>query len=249
MVVIKTEEEISKLRDANLIVADVLEMLEEQISDGITTYDVDKIASCESKKRGAIPAFKGYRGFPANICTSINCEVVHGIPSKERKLVNGDIVGIDFGVLYNGYYGDAAKTFKIGRISADAEKLINVTYEALYKGIGKATPNHYLGDISHAIESHVKAHGFSVVREFVGHGIGKKMHEEPVIPNFGKPNTGIRLQKGMVFAIEPMVNVGKSDVKVLADGWTAVTSDGCLSAHFEHSVAITDEKPFILSEK
>jgi len=198
------------------------------------------------KRHGGIPAFKGYRGYPRSLCVSVNEEVVHGIPGK-RKLKEGDIVSLDLGVLMDGYYGDAAITVPVGKVSELAKKLIKVTEEALYRGIEMARPGNRLSDISHAIQTHVEKAGFSVVREFVGHGIGKQLHEEPQVPNFGPPNRGPRLEPGMVLAIEPMVNTGTWEVRILPNGWTVVTADGGLSAHFEHTVAITDNGPEILS--
>jgi len=198
------------------------------------------------KRHGGIPAFKGYRGYPRSLCVSVNEEVVHGIPGK-RRLKEGDIVSLDLGVLMDGYYGDAAITVPVGKVSELAKKLIKVTEEALYRGIEMARPGNRLSDISHAIQTHVEKAGFSVVREFVGHGIGKQLHEEPQVPNFGPPNRGPRLEPGMVLAIEPMVNTGTWEVRILPNGWTVVTADGGLSAHFEHTVAITDNGPEILS--
>lgn len=248
MIQIKTPAEIAIMRRANVIVAEVLQALSEQILPGVTTAELDEIAEGIINKRGALPAFKGYGGFPATLCTSINDEVVHGIPSKNKVLKEGDIIGVDCGVCLEGYYGDSAVTFAVGTISEEAACLMKVTYEALHKAIEKAKVGNRLSDISHAVQSYVEPQGFSVVRSFVGHGIGKNLHENPHIPNFGLPGKGIKLKAGMVFAIEPMINSGSNDVIVLSDGWTAKTADGGLSAHFEHSVAITESGPYILSQ-
>ena len=226
--------------------ARALKYLKAFIREGITTEELDRLAEEYIKRHGGIPAFKGYRGYPRSLCVSVNEEVVHGIPGK-RKLKEGDIVSLDLGVLMDGYYGDAAITVPVGKVSELAKKLIKVTEEALYRGIEMARPGNRLSDISHAIQTHVEKAGFSVVREFVGHGIGKQLHEEPQVPNFGPPNRGPRLEPGMVLAIEPMVNTGTWEVRILPNGWTVVTADGGLSAHFEHTVAITDNGPEILS--
>jgi len=227
-------------------VARALKYLKAFIKEGITTEELDRLAEEYIKRHGGIPAFKGYRGYPRSLCVSVNEEVVHGIPGK-RRLKEGDIVSLDLGVLMDGYYGDAAITVPLGKVSELARRLIKVTEEALYRGIEMARPGNRLSDISHAIQSHVEKAGFSVVREFVGHGIGKELHEEPQVPNFGPPNRGPRLEPGMVLAIEPMVNTGTWEVRILPNGWTVVTADGGLSAHFEHTVAITDDGPEILS--
>ena len=226
--------------------ARALKYLKAFIREGITTEELDRLAEEYIKRHGGIPAFKGYRGYPRSLCVSVNEEVVHGIPGK-RKLKEGDIVSLDLGVLMDGYYGDAAITVPVGKVSELAKKLIKVTEEALYRGIEMARPGNRLSDISYAIQNHVEKAGFSVVREFVGHGIGKELHEEPQVPNFGPPNRGPRLEPGMVLAIEPMVNTGTWEVRILPNGWTVVTADGGLSAHFEHTVAITDNGPEILS--
>ena len=247
MVILKSSREIEKLYISNQIVAEILSMLESEVRPGVDTLYLNDLSERLAHERKAIPAFKGYRGFPYALCASVNNVVVHGIPSK-KPLVEGDILSLDFGILGEGYYGDAAITVDVGKISETAARLSRVTQEALFKGIEKAVPNGRLSDISHAIQSHVETAGFSVVREFVGHGIGSKLHEEPPIPNFGKPGRGIRLKAGMTLAIEPMVNEKGYDVKVLEDGWTAVTKDGSLSAHFEHTIAITENGPVILSE-
>ncbi len=247
MIFLKSLWEIEKMRRSNAIVAEVLARLRETIKPGITTLELDRLAENLCRKKGAKPAFKGYRGYPFSLCVSINEEVVHGFPSKKRVLKEGDIVSLDFGVLYDGYYGDAAITVPVGEISERAKRLLRVTEEALYKGIEQAVVGKRLGDISSAIQRYVEAHGYSVVRQFVGHGIGRALHEDPQVPNFGKPGRGIKLKEGMVLAIEPMVNEGTYEVEILADGWTAVTKDRKLSAHFEHTVAITKNGPEILS--
>jgi len=246
MIILKSKEEIERIRESNRIVAEVLRKLEEIIAPGITTKDIDGLAEEMAKKYEARPAFKGYRGYPASVCTSLNSEVVHGIPSS-RELQEGDIISLDFGIYFKGYYGDAAITVPVGDVPDRGKKLIRVTEESLYKGIDEARPGNRLGDISAAVQEHVEAAGFSVVRDFVGHGIGKGLHEDPQIPNYGTRGRGIVLREGMVFAIEPMVNEGTFDVTVTGDGWTVVTKDGKLSAHFEHTVAIRDSGPEILS--
>jgi methionyl aminopeptidase len=246
MIILKSRAEIEKMRAANLIVRDVMNHLSEKICAGVTTIELDKIAADLIRGKGAKPAFLGYRGYSHTLCTSVNEEVVHGIPGK-RALKDGDIIGVDCGVFYNGFYGDSAKTFAVGNVSVEAEKLLKVTEESLYIGIEKARVGNRLFDISAAIQKHVEASGFSVVRDFVGHGIGTSLHEDPQIPNFGEPGTGIKLREGMVLAFEPMVNIGGWKIKVLDDKWTVVTLDGSLSAHFEHSVAILMDGPYILS--
>ena len=247
MVILKSAEEIEKLRKSNYIVAEVLEGLRALIKPGITTRELDIYAEEPVRKKRAVSAFKGYMGYPASLCTSVNAEVVHGIPSDRVLLKEGDIVSMDFGALYEGYYGDSAITVPVGKVSNVAVKLMKITDEALYKGINEAKAGNRLGDISAAVQNHVEGAGFSVVRDFVGHGIGRNLHEDPQIPNYGLRGRGIELKNGMVFAIEPMVNEGTFKVKVLKDGWTVVTSDGKLSAHFEHTVAITENGPMILS--
>jgi methionyl aminopeptidase len=218
------------------------------IRAGVSTQELDDFAERRIRQLDARPAFKGYRGYPASICASINNEVVHGIPSKDKILKEGDIISIDLGVEYKGYYGDIAYTFAVGKVSSSAQRLMEVTRSALYEGIRKAIAGNRIGDISYAIQSYVESRGYSVVRRFVGHGIGRAMHEEPEIPNFGLPGIGPILRNGMVLAIEPMVNEGDFRVEILEDGWTAVTKDGKLSAHFEHTVLINGEEPEILTE-
>jgi len=248
MITLRSKAEVEKIKAACRIVADTLEFLETKIKPGITTLELDNLAAEYIEGRGAVSAFKGYRGFPASICTSINEVVVHGIPGK-RVLGGHDIISIDVGVKLNGYYGDAAATFPVGpQITEEAYALIKVTEESLYKGIEKAYPEKWLYDISSAVQHHAEKNGFSVVREFVGHGIGTKMHEDPQIPNFGVPGTGPRLKSGMVLAIEPMINAGTYGVEILEDGWTAVTKDRKLSAHFEHTIYIGDSGPEILTK-
>ncbi len=246
MVILKSPEEIEKMRASNLIVADILQQLRELVKPGVKTIELDRFAEEQARKRGAKPAFKGYRGYAHSLCTSINSVVVHGIPS-ERVLETGDILSLDFGIYYRGYYGDAALTVAVGAVAPTAEKLMRVTEEALYLGIEQARIGRRLGDVSAAIQQRVEAAGFSVVRDFVGHGIGKNLHEEPQVPNFGVKGKGVELKAGMVFAVEPMVNAGTYEVRVLGDGWTVETADGKISAHFEHSIAITDKGPVILS--
>jgi len=246
MIIIKSSREIEQLKRSNAIVAEVFEKLKGMISPGVTTKELDEVAEEYILLKGARPAFKGYRGFPATLCISINEEVVHGIPSQ-RRLKGGDIVSLDVGVNFVGYFGDAAITLPVGEIDPEAKRLLDVTEKALTIGIEKAKIGSRLFDISYAIQQWVESQGFSVVRDFVGHGIGRDLHEEPQIPNFGAPHQGPRLEKGMVFALEPMVNEGTYEVRVLSDGWTVVTADGKRSAHFEHTIAITDDGAEILS--
>ena len=247
MIFLKTPEEIEKIRQASAMVADILAEIRQRIKPGITTQELDQLAAKLTLKKKAKPAFKGYHGYPYSLCVSVNEEVVHGFPSK-RRLVDGDIVGLDFGVLFKGYYGDGALTQPVGKISSLAERLIRVTRESLFKGLEQARAGHRVGDVSAAVQQHVEEHGFSVVRQFVGHGIGKSLHEDPQVPNFGEPGRGVLLKPGMVLAIEPMVNTGASEVEILSDGWTAVTRDRSLSAHFEHTVAITENGCLILTQ-
>ena len=246
MIVCKSPGEIEKMREANVLVASVLAELAAMVEPGVTTQDLDEVAERLVREGGAEPAFKGYRGYPATLCASVNEQVVHGIPSS-RRLLDGDILSLDMGVKLNGFYGDSAVTVPVGRISEDAQRLLRVTQEALERGIAQVRVGNRISDIGHAIQNHVESHGFSVVREFVGHGIGAALHEEPQIANYGEPGRGPRMAEGMVLAIEPMVNMGRPAVKVLSDGWTAVTRDGSLSAHFEHTVAVTREGPLILT--
>lgn len=248
MIILKSQLEIEEMRKAGKIVALAHEVIKQHIKPGISTLELDQIAEEVIREHGAIPAFKGYHGFPGSICASINKEVVHGIPTKGRILKDGDIISVDIGSLINGYYGDSAKTYAVGNISDEAKKLIEVTRASFYEGLKYCKVGYRLSDVSHAIQKHVEDNGFSVVRDFVGHGIGTSMHEEPQIPNYGKPGKGPRLAKGMVLAIEPMVNVGEYEVIVLDDEWTVETLDGSLSAHYEHTIAITDDEPIILTD-
>lgn len=246
MISIKSPREIELMRIAGRIVAETHELLREAIKPGITTLELDAIAEAYIIKCGAIPAFKDYNGFPSSICSSINEQVVHGIPGP-IALKDGDIIGIDIGAVYDGYFGDAARSYGIGNIDRETERLLKVTEESFFKGIENALPGNRLSDISHSIQKYVESNGFSVVRDFVGHGIGKNMHEDPQIPNYGLPHKGPRLVAGMTLAIEPMVNQGKYAVKVLKDGWTVVTVDGKPSAHYENTIVITNDKPEILT--
>ena len=237
------------MRAAGRLVGEVLTALAAAVEPGVSTQDLDAIAERMIVDAGATPAFKGYHGYPATICSSINEEVIHGIPSRQRALQEGDIISIDVGASLDGYYGDSAITVPVGRISDEAAMLLRVTEDALYKAIDVVKPGGRVSDIGHAVQQHVEAHGFSVVREFVGHGIGQRMHEDPQVPNYGEAGRGPRLAEGMVLAIEPMVNAGKPAVKVLGDGWTAITKDRSLSAHFEHTVAVTADGAWILTAR
>jgi len=249
VIVCRSAAELEKMRAAGRLVADVLTELGALVAPGVTTAELDVVAEERIRAAGAIPAFKGYHGYPATICASINDEVIHGIPSGRRILNEGDIVSIDVGASLDGYYGDHAVTVAVGPVSEDAAMLLRVTEESLYKAIERVRVGGRISDIGHAVQQHVEAYGLSVVREFVGHGIGQRMHEEPQVPNYGEPGRGPRLAEGMVLAIEPMVNAGKPAVKVLGDGWTAVTRDSSLSAHFEHTVAVTADGPWILTAR
>jgi len=247
LIVLKSAEEIEKMAQAGSIVGEVLESIKGMIQTGMTTKEIELFADGRIKALGGKPAFKGYRGYPASICTSVNDEVVHGIPSS-RRLKDGDIISIDLGVYYDGFYGDAAITAPVGKIDSDTAALLRITEEALNLGIENAIEGNRVYDISYAIQSHAEKNGLSVVRTFVGHGIGRELHEEPQIPNYGAPGKGPRLKEGMTLAIEPMVNAGTYEVRVLGDGWTAVTVDGKKSAHFEHTVLVTSGKPEILTK-
>jgi methionyl aminopeptidase len=248
VIVCKSPAEIEKMRVSNGLVAEVLAHLATLVVPGVTTLDLDVEAEKLVRAAGAVPAFKGYRGFPSTLCVSVNEEVVHGIPSK-RRLVEGEIISVDMGVKLDGFYGDSAVTLPVGKISPEAAHLLRVTEEALEKAIEQVKVGGRVSDIGHAIQQHVEANGFSVVRQFVGHGIGASLHEEPQIANYGAPGRGPRLAEGMTLAIEPMVNMGGQAVKVLSDGWTAVTKDGSLSAHFEHTVAVTKDGPLVLTAR
>ncbi len=247
-VVLKTRKEIEVLREANRVVVEVLEDIKAFARPGVSTMELDGRARRILEKRKAESAFLGYRGYPAVLCASINEEVVHGIPSEERVLKDGDVLSVDFGAVRGGYVGDAAMTFAIGEVGEEKKKLIEVTRECLERAVLKMVPGNHLSDIAEAVQGHAEANGFSVVYQFVGHGIGRKMHEEPQVPNCGRPRPNNKLVEGMVLAIEPMINAGVPDVKVLEDGWTAVTADGRPSAHFERSVAVTDHGPDVLSD-
>jgi len=251
MILLKSRQEIEQMRAASTIVATILEEVASRVRPGVTTAELDALAEELTLAKGARPAFKGYavagRVFPASICISINDEVVHGVPNGKRALRAGDIVGLDFGVCYRGYFGDAARTVPVGRVAPEAERLMEVTAAALHAGIEAVRPGAHVADISAAIQDAAESAGFSVVREFVGHGIGKSLHEDPQVPNYRTGARGVRLQEGLVLAIEPMVNAGGPEVYVKEDGWTAATRDGRLSAHFEHSVAVTENGPYILT--
>jgi len=246
LITLKSPQEIEILRESNRIVAQILASLRDFIRPGVTTKELNRLAERLTRQKGATPAFKGYNGYPATLCVSVNEEIIHGIPGPKR-LREGDLVSLDMGVRYRGYYGDAAITLPVGKVNQRARKLLQVTKEALKRAIEVAVPGNRLSDISYAIQSYAEGEGFSVVREFVGHGIGKRLHEDPQIPNYGPPHRGPFLKVGMVLALEPMVNVGTWRAELLSDSWTAVTADGSLSAHFEHTIAITDDGPLILS--
>lgn len=247
MIVLKTARELALMEEACRISAGALKAAGEAVKPGVTTEEIDRIAEAYIRSHGAEPNFKGYNGYPATACISINNEVIHGIPSKKRVINEGDIVSIDLGAKYEGYHGDNAATFAAGEISEEAKKLLEVTEQSLYRGIAAAIAGNRIGDISNAVQSFVEANGYSVVRDYVGHGIGTSLHEAPEVPNYGRAKHGIRLVPGMTLAIEPMVNEGAFGVDVLPDGWTVLTKDGLLSAHFEHTVAITADGPKILT--
>lgn len=247
MIIRKTPGQIKEMKEAGLIVWQVHQALAKAIEPGITTGELDALAERLIRQAGGIPTFKGYAGFPASICASVNEVVVHGIPG-DRQLQEGDLIAIDLGVTYGGWVGDSAHTHAVGRVDPEAARLLEVTRTALEKGIEQCYPGNRLGDVGYAIQSYVEASGFSVVRDFVGHGVGRKMHEDPQVPNFGPPGTRVKLQPGMVLAIEPMVNAGTWEVRILPDQWTVVTADGRKSAHFEHTVAVTEDGPVILTK-
>jgi methionyl aminopeptidase len=244
---LKTPEEVRKLREVNLVVSAVLDACCDAAKAGVSTWELNEIAAREIQRNKVQSAFLGYHGYPAVLCTSVNSVIVHGIPRKDVVLQEGDIIGIDFGCFKDGYCGDSARTIGIGRISSEAKRLIDTTREALDLGIAAATPGNRLQDIGAAVQAHVEKNGYSIVRDFVGHGIGREMHEDPPVPNYGSPGRGLRLKPGLVLAIEPMVNAGTHEMELMPDKWTAVTKDRKLSAHFEHSVAITDDGPVVLS--
>lgn len=247
MIVLKTSRELAIMKEACVISAGALQTVAKAVEPGVSTAELDRLAEEYIRSKGAVPNFKNYQGYPATACISINNEVIHGIPSKQRVLRQGDIVSVDLGAMFEGYHGDNAATFAVGDVSPEAKRLMDVTRESLYEGINAARPGGRIGDISHAVQSYVESNGFSVVRQFVGHGVGTKLHEDPEVPNFGKAGHGFRLMPGMTLAIEPMVNMGDYQVKVLKDGWTTVTADGSLSAHFEHTVVITEDGPKIMT--
>jgi len=248
MIHLKSPQELAIMRDANRIVAEILAELAALAAPGVTTMELNDLSETLATNHRVRPAFKGYRGFPCALCASVNEEVVHGIPSRSRVLRQGDVLSLDFGVIYRDFYGDAAITTAVGEVDEAARALVQTAEEALYQGISRAVAGNNLSDISHAVQSHVERRGYSVVREFTGHGIGRSLHEDPQVPNFGRPGMGVQLKAGMVLAIEPMVNQGESAIEILQDGWTAVTRDRRLSVHFEHSVAITENGPEILSQ-
>lgn len=246
MIILKRPDEIKKLRESNVIVAYILDKLRRKVKPGITTLHLERLANEMVRKKGVVAAFRGYRGYPFSLCTSINEEVVHGMPS-DRVLEEGDVVSIDFGVLHQGYYGDAAITVGVGRVSPETSRLLEATEKSLHKAIIEAQPGKRVGHISAAVQKAAEAAGFSVVRDYVGHGIGRELHEDPQVPNYGVAGRGVELRPGMVLAIEPMINAGSFEVELLSDGWTVVTADNSYSAHFEHSVAITEDGPCVLS--
>jgi methionyl aminopeptidase len=244
---LKGPSEIALMRQAGRIVAEILDALEAAVAPGVSTWELDQLAERLIAQKGARPAFKGYQGFPACLCASVNDEVVHGIPSRRRRLAEGDLMKLDFGVVYRGYYGDSARTVPVGQVSEEAARLVEATRGALERAVQVMQVGNRLGDIGHAVQSHVEARGYAVVRDFTGHGIGRKLHEEPRVPNYGSPGSGMKLRAGMVLAVEPMVNAGSEEVRVLEDDWTAVTLDRRLSAHFEHTVLIAETGPEILT--
>ena len=249
MILLKSPRELALMRRAGQVLAEVTERLTAWVGPGLSTQEIDEDVENFIRARGAAPAFKGYRGFPATICVSINDEVVHGIPSPRRRVKEGDIVGLDLGCIVEGYYADCALTLAVGEVAPRVRELLDVTRDSLARAVAACWPGRRLSDISHAVQEHVEAHGFAVVRQFVGHGIGRDLHEDPQVPNFGEPGRGPQLKPGMVLAIEPMVTMGSWEVRVLEDRWTAVTVDGSLAAHFEHTVAVTEDGPEILTRK
>ncbi|MBZ4423110.1 type I methionyl aminopeptidase [Myxococcus sp. RHSTA-1-4] len=246
---IKSQDEIALMRQAGRIVCEVLDALEQAVVPGVTTWELDALAAKLTAEKGAKPAFKGYLGFPCVLCASVNEEVVHGIPSKRKKLAEGDLMKLDFGVVYRGWYGDSARTVPVGKVSPEARALVEATRESLHKAIQAMRPGNRIGDIGYAVQRHVEARGYSVARGFTGHGIGRRLHEQPEVPNHGQAGSGMKLRPGMVLAVEPMVNQGTDEVELLEDEWTAVTADGKLSAHFEHTILITDHGPEVLTRR
>ena len=247
-IILKTAEQIRLMREAGRITGEAILKARDMIRPGVSTWEVDRVIHDYIVKCGAKPSFLGYAGFPGSACVSVNSEIIHGIPSRKRILEEGDLVKVDVGALYRGYHGDSAKTFAVGRVSPEAERLIERTRECFYRGVAKAVAGNRIGDVGHAVQTCAEEAGFSVVREYVGHGVGSHLHEEPNVPNYGTEGRGCRLYAGMTIAIEPMVNAGKAGVRVLPDGWTVVTSDGRLSAHYEHTVAVTDDGPVLLTD-
>ncbi|QAT84509.1 methionine aminopeptidase [Corallococcus coralloides] len=246
---LKSPDEIALMRDAGRIVCEILDELEKAVAPGVSTWELDALAEQLIAKKGARSAFKGYHGFPGVLCASVNQEVVHGIPDRKRRLVAGDLMKLDFGVVYRGFFGDSARTVPVGKVTPEAQALVDATRQSLEKAIQVMQPGNRIGDIGHAVQSHVEARGFSVVRDFTGHGIGRKLHEPPQVPNYGQAGAGMKLRPGMVLAVEPMVNQGTPDVEVLEDEWTAVTVDGKLSAHFEHTILISERGPEVLTRR
>jgi methionyl aminopeptidase len=249
VIVLKSARELALMRRGGHLLADVMDRLRTFIEPGMSTQEIDEDVENFLRRHGAAPAFKGYRGFPATVCISINDEIVHGIPSPHRWVKEGDIVGLDLGCIVGGYYADCAFTLAIGEIPPPVQELLEVTRESLHRAVAACWPGRRLSDVSHAVQRHVEAHGFSVVRAFVGHGIGRQLHEDPQVPNFGEPGRGPQLKPGMVLAIEPMVTMGSWEVRILEDRWTAVTADGSLSAHFEHTIAVTERGPEVLTSR
>ena len=247
-IILKTAEQIRLMKEAGRITGEAILKARDVIRPGVSTWEVDRVIHDYIVKCGAKPSFLGYAGFPGSACVSVNSEVIHGIPSRTRILEEGDLVKVDVGALYRGYHGDSAKTFAVGRVSAEAKALMERTKECFYRGVAKAVVGNRIGDVGHAVQAYAEEAGFSVVREYVGHGVGSHLHEEPDVPNYGTEGRGCRLYAGMTIAIEPMVNAGKAGVRVLPDGWTVVTSDGRLSAHYEHTVAVTDDGPVLLTD-
>ncbi|MBQ4092626.1 MAG: type I methionyl aminopeptidase [Firmicutes bacterium] len=247
MITIKNKEQIAKMRDAGRIVAEVLALMEEHVAPGVSTMELNEIAENHIRKCGAVPTFLGYGGFPATICASINDEVVHGIPNRDRYLNEGDIISVDVGATFRGYVGDAARTFPVGKISEENARLIAVTKQSFYEGLAQAKKGNRLGDISNAIQRYVEKNGYSVIRDLVGHGVGENMHEDPAVPNYGKKGRGVKLCEGLTIAVEPMVAAGHYALDILADNWTYVTRDGSMAAHYENTFAITDGEPEILT--